>query len=63
VDNADTDSVKLSAVKDILDRAGLAAAQIHQLQGPGGKPLFPNEAMEAYFQSKQNTDEDYDTQP
>ena len=63
VDNADTDSVKLSAVKDILDRAGLAVAQIHQLQGPNGAALFPVEALEAFFKSRNNTDDKYDSLP
>lgn len=48
---AETDSVKLQAARDILDRAGLAAKQMHEISGPGGKQLFDLEAVAAYIRS------------
>ena len=40
IEEAETDAVKLAAIKDLLDRAGLSPKQIHKLQGPGGTPPF-----------------------
>jgi hypothetical protein len=51
IQKAETDSVKLSAVKDVLDRAGLAAKQLHEFSGPDGKALFDIEAVTAYIRS------------
>lgn len=48
---AETDSVKLQAARDILDRAGLAGKQIHEFSGPDGKALFDLEAVSAYIRS------------
>lgn len=39
VDNADQDSVRLSAIKDILDRAGYKPADKQQISGPDGGPI------------------------
>lgn len=63
VENADSDTVKLSAVKDILDRAGMAAAQLSKIEvtGKDGQQLFPTAVVEAYFKSQKDSDEDYET--
>lgn len=44
IEEADSDSVQLAAIRDLLDRAGLGAkqTQIHQVQGVDGKSLFPD---------------------
>lgn len=39
VDGAETDSVRLAASRDILDRAGLGARHVHEHTGPGGGPI------------------------
>ncbi len=63
VKEADADSVKLSAVKDVLDRAGLAAAQITKMEltGKDGQQFFPPAVIEAYLKSRNGSDEDYET--
>ena len=63
IESADSDSVKLSAVKDVLDRAGLAAAHLSKVEvtGKDGENLFPVEAVEAYLKSRNATDDDYET--
>lgn len=63
VKEADSDSVKLSAVKDILDRAGMAATQLSkvELTGKDGEQLFPATAIEAYLKARNSNDEDYET--
>lgn len=40
IDDADQDSVRLSAIKDILDRAGYKAPDKHELSGPNGGPML-----------------------
>jgi len=62
IETADSDSVKLSAVKDVLDRAGLAAAHLSkvELTGKDGEKLFPIEAIESYLKSRNATDDDYE---
>lgn len=40
VDDAEAPpAVRLAAVRDILDRAGLGARQVHEVTGPGGGPI------------------------
>jgi hypothetical protein len=35
----ETDTVRLGAARDILDRAGLGARHVHEISGPGGAPI------------------------
>ena len=39
VDRAESEDVRLRAVKDILDRAGLGAKHVHEHTGPDGGPI------------------------
>jgi len=39
MDSAELETVRLSAVRDILDRAGLGAKHVHEHTGPGGGPI------------------------
>lgn len=39
IDGGETDTVRLGAAKDILDRAGLGAKHVHEHTGPGGGPI------------------------
>ena len=39
VEEAETDAVKLAAIRDVLDRAGYGAKQTLQLTGEGGGPI------------------------
>ena len=49
MDGAESDSVKLQACRDVLDRAGLAGAQVLQHQGPAGAPLLDIASVRAYM--------------
>lgn len=51
IDGADSDSVKLHAVKDVLDRAGLGAAMQIQHTGKDGSPLFDAAALRDWIKS------------
>lgn len=46
VEEAETDAVKLQAIKDVLDRAGFGAKQTFQLQGANGGPIQLTEVRE-----------------
>lgn len=39
IDQADMDSIRLAAAKDIMDRAGYKPAEKRQLSGPDGGPI------------------------
>lgn len=39
LDDAEVESVRLGAARDILDRAGLGAKHVHELTGPAGGPI------------------------
>lgn len=39
IDGAETDTVRLAAARDILDRAGLGARHVHEHTGPDGGPI------------------------
>lgn len=39
IDGAETDTVRLAAARDVLDRAGLGAKHVHEHTGPDGGPI------------------------
>ena len=39
LESGETDAVRLAAVRDVLDRAGLGAKQVHEHTGPDGGPI------------------------
>ena len=43
-------------------RAGWKETQVTEHTGPDGKPLLDVAAVEAFFQRRKNSDDDYDTQ-
>lgn len=39
IDGAESDTVRLAAARDVLDRAGLGAKHVHEHTGPDGGPI------------------------